>query len=223
MGREGERGHILPVRLAPGSALRQHREPLRGHYSVTNKEPLDVMTDETEPPENEPRRSFLTSMGAVVVGAFASLVPLAASATALLDPLRGRGQNSEMVLVTKLSAVPADGTPKKFTVRQDRVDAWSTKANTPVGAVYLRRSGDAVAALNVVCPHAGCFVGLDDDRGGFGCPCHNSSFDLQGAVNDPSSPSPRDMDTLEVEVRNGDEVWVRFQNFLPGRHEKTAV
>ena len=92
-----------------------------------------------------------------------------------------------------------------------------------MGAVYLRRTGSDVSALNVVCPHAGCFVGLTDDRSRFGCPCHKSSFDLNGAVNDPSSPSPRDMDVLAVEVRNGDEVWVRFQNFLPGRHDKTAV
>lgn len=180
------------------------------------------MTDENGPP-SEPRRSFLTHAGAVVIGAFAALVPLAASAAALLDPLRKRSQDSDMVLVTKLSAVPADGTPKKFTVRQDRVDAWSTQANTPVGAVYLRRTGDSVSALNVVCPHAGCFVGLNEDKAGFGCPCHNSSFALSGEVDDPSSPSPRDMDALETEVRNGDEVWVRFQNFLPGRHDKTAV
>jgi hypothetical protein len=31
------------------------------------------------------------------------------------------------------------------------------------------------------------------------------------------------MDALDVEVRNGDEVWIRFQNFLPGRSEKTPV
>jgi hypothetical protein len=31
------------------------------------------------------------------------------------------------------------------------------------------------------------------------------------------------MDSLEVEVRDGDEVWVRFQHFLPGREDKTPV
>ena len=69
------------------------------------------------------------------------------------------------------------------------------------GAVYLRRRGDSIAALNVVCPHAGCFVNVAADRSSFLCPCHKSSFDLDGAVNDPASPSPRDMDALEVEVR----------------------
>ena len=181
------------------------------------------MTDPKAEQDHEPRRSFLTSIGALVVGAIASLAPIAAGATAPLDPLRrGRGR-SDMVLVTRLSAIPEGGAPQKFTVEADRVDAWSTYRNTPIGAVYLRRTENGVAALNVVCPHAGCFVGLAPDKSRFACPCHKSSFDLDGAVNDPASPSPRDMDALEVEVRNGDEVWVRFQNFLPGRDEKTPV
>ena len=181
------------------------------------------MNDERPEQKNEPRRNFLASVGAVLVGAVASIVPIAAGATALLDPLRrGRGP-SNMVLVTRLSALPEDGSPRKFTVETDRVDGWTTYAQTPVGAVYLRRTPAGVAALNVVCPHAGCFVGIAPDGSRFACPCHKSSFDLDGAVNDPDSPSPRDMDSLEVEVRNGEEVWVRFQNFLPGREDKTAV
>lgn len=183
------------------------------------------MTDANkEPgPEGEPRRSFLAGVSAIVVGAVASLVPIAAGATALLDPLRRGRTDSNLVLVTRLSAVPEGGAPKKFTVTADQIDAWSTRTDTPIGAVYLRRTPDGLRALNVVCPHAGCFVGLMPDKSRFGCPCHKSSFDLDGVINDPSSPSPRDMDELEVEVRNGDEVWVRFQNFLPGREEKTAV
>ena len=177
------------------------------------------------PPEHskEPRRDFIASVSAMIVGAMASVVPLAVGATALLDPLRRDRPRGGMVLVTKLSAVPENGLPKKFTIRTDRVDAWTTYSDTPVGAVYLRRTPEGVAALNVVCPHAGCFVGLTPDKSGFACPCHKSSFDLEGAVDDPSSPAPRSMDALESEVRNGDEVWVRFRNFLPGRAEKTPV
>ncbi len=174
-------------------------------------------------PEGEPRRTFLASVSAVVVGAIAAMVPIAAGATALLDPLRRGRRESDMILVTRMSAIPDGGTPRKFTVTADQTDAWATRKDTPIGAVYLRRTDNGVVALNVVCPHAGCFVGLMPDKSRFGCPCHKSSFDLDGAINDPASPSPRGMDELEVEVRNGDEVWVRFQNFLPGREEKTAV
>ena len=169
------------------------------------------------------RRDFLVGASAVAAGTLAMLAPIGAAVVSLLDPLRREKLSSEMVLVARTSAIPEDGSPRKFTVTADRTDAWAAYDDSPVGAVYLRRSGDEVRALNVVCPHAGCFVGVAKDNSRFSCPCHLSSFDLDGAVDDPTSPSPRDMDTLDVEVRNGDEVWVRFQNFLPGRAEKTPV
>tara|TARA_A100001037_G_scaffold52259_2_gene44308 strand:+ start:5375 stop:5968 length:594 start_codon:yes stop_codon:yes gene_type:complete len=169
------------------------------------------------------RRDFLVGASAVAAGTLAMLAPIGAAVVSLLDPLRREKVSSEMVLVARTSAIPEDGSPRKFTVMADRTDAWAAYDDSPVGAVYLRRSGDEVRALNVVCPHAGCFVGVAKDNSRFSCPCHLSSFDLDGAVDDPTSPSPRDMDTLDVEVRNGDEVWVRFQNFLPGRAEKTPV
>ena len=178
---------------------------------------------DTDVQETGGRRNFLAGASALAVGALATLAPIGVAITTILDPLRRTSKSNGMVLVTRLSAVPEDGSPRKFTVSADRTDAWATYADTPVGAVYLRRTGDDVLALNVVCPHAGCFVGVADEGSGFACPCHRSSFDLDGVVDDPASPSPRDMDELEVEVRNVDEVWVRFQNFLPGRDEKTAV
>jgi menaquinol-cytochrome c reductase iron-sulfur subunit len=180
------------------------------------------MSDDPLDPHAPPRRRFLIKLSATVVGGLAALGPVATAAAALLDPLRRSVRDRAMVRVTTLNTIPDGGPPRKFTVEADQVDAWTTYAHTPVGAVYLRRSGSEVTALNVVCPHAGCFVGLADDRSRFACPCHKSSFDLDGKINDPSSPSPRDMDALDVEVR-GDEVWVRYQHFLPGRKEKTLA
>ena len=192
---------------------------------------LEESRAETEPTLSEgldrvvekERRDFLVGVSAVAAGTLAMLAPIGAAVVSLLDPLRREKPSSEMVLVARTSAIPEDGSPRKFTVTADRTVAWAAYDDSPVGAVYLRRSGDEVRALNVVCPHAGCFVGVAKDNSRFSCPCHLSSFDLDGAVDDPTSPSPRDMDTLDVEVRNGDEVWVRFQNFLPGRAEKTPV
>ena len=105
-----------------------------------------------------------------------------------------------------------------------RVDAWNKYPNAPIGAIYLRRTGDGqVEALNVVCPHAGCFIDFLSGEKKFYCPCHNSRFGLDGAIADRKSPSPRGMDSLEVEVRNGTEVWVKFQNFQTGHSEKVPV
>ena len=119
--------------------------------------------------------------------------------------------------VTTLEAVPNDGIPRKFPVLATRVDAWNKFSFVPIGAVYLRRTADnQLQAFNVVCPHAGCFVDFLPDRGHYLCPCHNSSFALNGKINDPSSPTPRAMDKLTAEIRKGNEVWVKFQNFQAG-------
>lgn len=181
------------------------------------------MSDERSDGATAPRRRFLAGLGALAVGAVAVLPAVGPGLAVLLDPLRRKSRDAGMVLVTKLALLGEGGSPKKFTVRAERVDGWTTYEDTPVGAVYLRRTESGVNALNVACPHAGCFVNLAPDGSRFACPCHKSSFDLDGRINDPASPAPRDMDALEVEVRNGDEVWVRFRNFLPGQKEKTPV
>ncbi len=177
----------------------------------------------TADPSPPARRGFLAGIAAVAAAGFAFLAPVWSGIRVALDPLGRTREDPDLVPVASLAALPADGVPRKFRILADKVDAWNTHVNVPVGAVYLRRTGDSVEALNVVCPHAGCFVNLSPDRSRFVCPCHKSSFSLDGAVNDPASPSPRDMDALDVEVRDGDQIWVRFRNFLPGRAEKLPV
>ena len=179
--------------------------------------------EETTGTSGQARRGFLAGAGAIAAAGLAFLAPVWSGLRVVFDPLRRTASDPALVPVTRLAAVPADGVPRKFRVVTDRVDAWNTQRNMPVGAVYLRRTEDSLQALNVICPHAGCFVNVAADHSRFVCPCHKSSFDLEGAVDDPASPSPRDMDELEVEVREGDEIWVRFQNFLPGRSDKTPV
>ena len=105
----------------------------------------------------------------------------------------------------------------------DRVDAWTGFKAEPIGAVYVKREegSDRVEALSATCPHAGCFVELDKTAGCFRCPCHNSSFTLDGGIVAPS-PSPRSMDSLECEVSKSGAVSVKWQNFYSGTEEKVA-
>ena len=58
---------------------------------------------------------------------------------------------------------------------------------------------------------------------GFFCPCHRATFDLAGKRLQATSHSPRDLDTLAAEVRNGTEVWVQFQNFKLGLPQTRTV
>lgn len=170
------------------------------------------------------RRVFLRGAAATVLGGAALATPVGAGLFVFLDPLRAPRGAGNWSRVTRLSALPADGVPRRFTLRAERVNAWTRHPATPLGAVYLRRTGEqTVQALHATCPHAGCLVDYAPARNGFLCPCHNSTFAVDGAVNDPASPSPRGLDALEVEIRHGEEVWVRFQNFRAGVREKVPA
>ena len=170
------------------------------------------------------RRDFFKKACATVIGAILGLVPLGAGLTVFLDPLRRKGSAGGPIQVTTLEALPKDGVPRIFPVLATRVDAWNKFTRVRVGAVYLRRtSEDKIEAVNVVCPHAGCFVDFLPDKNHYLCPCHNSTFTLTGKIEDAASPAPRGLDALEVEIRNQKEVWVKFQNFQAGRAEKIPV
>jgi Rieske Fe-S protein len=82
-------------------------------------------------------------------------------------------------------------------------------------------NGVQIEAFNVICPHAGCFVGFRAADEHFHCPCHNSSFGIDGGVI-PPSPSARGLDRLAVKVDADGAVWVAFQNFYAGRPDKVA-
>ena len=168
------------------------------------------------------RRDFLKEFSCVAVGASIGLVPVAAGVYSAMDPLRRKASSSEPVRVTTIEALPADGVPMKFAIIADKTDAWNKYPATPIGAIYLRKVSEGkVMALSSVCPHAGCFVDYRKDAKDFFCPCHNSNFSSDGAIK--SGVSPRAMDALDVEVRAGGEVWVKFQNFKAGHPQKLPV
>lgn len=181
-----------------------------------------IKPNDERPRANE-RRGFLKRLLAGIIGAVLGLVPVGAGLTVFLDPLRRKTSARSAVRVATLDALPADGVPRKFPVLADRVDAWNKFARVPIGSVYLLRTSDGrLRAFNVICPHAGCAVDFKDKLGKFECPCHNSTFTADGKVDDPSSPSPRGLDSLEVEVRSG-IVWVKFQNFQAATAERIPV
>jgi menaquinol-cytochrome c reductase iron-sulfur subunit len=180
-----------------------------------------------------PRRNLLAAIAAVIVGGLASLLPLGAGALVFLDPILRRKKSGGAAAeeggrpyrrVASVEALFADGTPVQVPVIADLTDAWSREPNQPIGAVYLRKLADGkVACFNAICPHAGCFVAYSGERKVFQCPCHTSSFELDGQRIMPS-PSPRDMDGLtvdEVKLKDG-EVWVQFVNYYPGHEEREA-
>jgi menaquinol-cytochrome c reductase iron-sulfur subunit len=173
------------------------------------------------------RRGFFKQALAIIIGGVAGIVPVIVGLRTFLDPLKHKGgvasSGVPLIQVTTLDALPNDGVPRKFPVLANKTDAWNKYVNVPIGAVYLRRTADdKVEALNVVCPHAGCFVDFVPEKGNFLCPCHNSLFTMEGKLADTKSPSPRALDSLKVEVKDG-AVLVAFQNFEAGKRDRVPV
>jgi menaquinol-cytochrome c reductase iron-sulfur subunit len=167
------------------------------------------------------RRSALHKIGGILVGVLGGALGvalMAPSVVALLDPLRRRRQKAESetprVKVAETSEIPnldAGAPPLRAAVVASGLrDAWNRLDNTKLGSVFLGKRSGALSCLSATCPHAGCGIDFDDKRQKFVCPCHNSTFDIDGKRED--GPSPRDMDKLEVVV-DGDGVYCLFQRF----------
>jgi menaquinol-cytochrome c reductase iron-sulfur subunit len=176
------------------------------------------------PADGDNRRGFFARAAAVVFGGIAVAIPGAAGIAAFLNPLRQKGQGGQLMRLASLDVLPDDGTPVKMPIIAQRADAWTQYPPSPIGAVFLRREGKKVLALQSLCPHAACPLGYDAQNKQFACPCHaQPRFRLSGErVEGPKSYSPRDMDSLDVEIRNKNEIWVKFETFRVGTSEKIA-
>jgi cytochrome b6-f complex iron-sulfur subunit len=69
----------------------------------------------------------------------------------------------------------------------------------PDGRFYLVRASDGgFLAVYRRCTHLGCSVNWEPDQNRFFCPCHASSFDIHGEVENP--PAPRALDTFAIQI-----------------------
>lgn len=71
----------------------------------------------------------------------------------------------------------------------------------PDGRFYLICLSDGFLALSNRCTHLGCAVSWQAQQQQFFCPCHASSFDLHGDVQNP--PAPRALDLFPIEMVDG--------------------
>lgn len=191
-----------------------------------------AQTNSSSSPESQPsccglnvsvkRRGLLGLFIGWGAALLAYLAPVGAAIRAFFAAAGGgQAQGGQFRRVAMLDQVPADGSPVTVPILAERVDAWTRFPAQPIGAVFLRRLGDGkIQAINVRCPHAGCSVIYDKAGGKLFCPCHNASFDFDGRRLDSNSPSPRDLDVLPAEVRNGSEIWVQFSHFRTGIPDK---
>ena len=165
-------------------------------------------------PLPDDRRGFLAKLLALGLGAVALAVPTLSALAAFLNPWRQKSAAGNWVRVASTAALPRGGPPQRCPVIADRADAWNGYPAEAVGAVFLRQMSDGnFLALQTICPHNGGCVSYDPEKQNFYCPAHGALFDPQGSRLDEKSISPRDLDKLDVEIRDGTEVWVKFERF----------
>lgn len=64
------------------------------------------------------------------------------------------------------------------------------------GRLFIFRQAEGMFAVSSVCTHLGCNVRWDEQREGFECPCHGSSFDRNGK--NTTGPAPRPLKWYEL-------------------------
>ena len=83
-------------------------------------------------------------------------------------------------LLRFLDYEPAAGRKTVFDIGAASQYAPGSRTNLPDVPAILLHTASGFKALSLVCTHLGCTV--EEDDGGFKCPCHGSRYDSAGNV-----------------------------------------
>ena len=142
----------------------------------------------------ETRRSFYIS---VIYGTWTLIgALLSVPALAYLFSVGRRSGQEEFVEVGDISRLPLN-TPREMVFRRRRKDGWKIISEKTTAWV-MRVSESEVVAFAPQCTHLGCAYHWDDKNNNFLCPCHTSTFGLDGRV--LTGPAPRPLDRYRVRI-----------------------
>lgn len=96
--------------------------------------------------------------------------------------------------ITKLQI----NSPEEVVFRRARTDGWKV-TNEKTTAWVVRSSEKDVVAFTPQCTHLGCAYHWDMRNKEFLCPCHTSTFGLDGKV--LTGPAPRALDRYEIKLQ----------------------
>jgi menaquinol-cytochrome c reductase iron-sulfur subunit len=144
--------------------------------------------------EPETRRrfhlTFIYGLWAIITGALT--VP---AFVYLFFPPKVKKEN-EWIEAADLSKLPAN-TPQEIVFRRNRIDGWKVTSDKTTAWV-VKKSDNQAVAFSPQCTHLGCAYHWDDTHHQFLCPCHTSTFSIDGAV--LGGPAPRPLDRYAVKI-----------------------
>jgi len=105
----------------------------------------------------------------------------------------------------------APNVPEEMVFRRTRVDGWKV-ISEKTSAWVVRKSEKELVAFAPQCTHLGCAYHWNDGKNEFLCPCHTSTFSIEGQV--LTGPAPRALDRYQVRMDGS--------KLLVGKIEKSA-
>jgi menaquinol-cytochrome c reductase iron-sulfur subunit len=141
------------------------------------------------------RRSFhmsvIYAMWAVITGALT--LP---AAIYLLAPPKSKKNSSDWIEAGDIAQLKPN-VPEEFVFRRNRLDGWKVTSEKTTAWV-IKQGESEVVAFTPQCTHLGCAYSYDDKNKEFLCPCHTSTFGLDGKV--LTGPAPRALDRYETKI-----------------------
>jgi menaquinol-cytochrome c reductase iron-sulfur subunit len=145
------------------------------------------------------RRSFHLAFIYGVWSAIATILALPATVYLLWPP----GSKKELGWEDACNLAQLElKTPQEIVFRRNRIDGWKI-VSEKVSAWVVKLSNKEVIAFGPQCPHLGCAYHWVSQKHEFLCPCHTSTFSIDGDV--LSGPSPRPLDRYETKIE-GDKL-----------------
>ena len=145
-------------------------------------------------PESTRRRFYLQAIY-TLWGAIGAALAVPAFVYLFFPPKVKR--ETEWVDAADLSKIPVD-VPEEVAFRRNRVDGWKVTSEKATAWV-VKSPGHRVAAFAPQCTHLGCAYHWDERNHHFLCPCHTSTFGIDGNV--LSGPAPRPLDRYEIRIQ----------------------
>lgn len=140
------------------------------------------------------RRTFYGVIINGLMGLITAALAVPAAAYLFIKP--GSQKKSQWVDAADLTQLKP-GQPQEITYRRTRVDGWRV-LNEKTTAWVVRMDDQKVIAYTPQCTHLGCAYHWDDGAHQFLCPCHNSTFSIDGKVT--GGPAPRPLDRYVTRV-----------------------
>jgi menaquinol-cytochrome c reductase iron-sulfur subunit len=144
--------------------------------------------------EGTDRRGFHLAMIYGLWGIITSALTLPAAVYLLFPPKVKK--SADWVDAADLSQIQPKA-PEEVVFRRNRIDGWKVTSEKSTAWVVKLADNQAVA-FAPQCTHLGCAYHWDESNKNFLCPCHTSTFDIEGKV--LSGPAPRPLDRFQVKI-----------------------